>query len=128
MWIFIALAALIVLAALVLAVIKSPAAVGHISEIIVRVKLKLHAKKPEKVLSNLYLPKPDGSTAEIDILFITRQGIIVVENKHYAGYIFGTDTDLHWTVTYKRQSETGKSRVKKIRICHKINQAVGRIM
>ena len=113
-WFLIIPVVLVVLTALVFAFLKSPTAVGHVSEMIVRTKLRMHSEKSEKVLSNLYVPKPEGGTSEIDILFITRKGLIVIENKHYAGYIFGTDTDLHWTVTYKHQTKSGKNQVKKI--------------
>ena len=52
-----------------------------------------------KVLRNVYLPKDNGETSEIDLLFITKVGIFVIESKNYSGYIFGTDTNQKWTVT-----------------------------
>lgn len=50
-------------------------------------------------LRNLYVPHKDGSTAEIDVLFITRQGLFVFESKNYSGWIFGNEKDQYWTQT-----------------------------
>lgn len=52
-----------------------------------------------KVLQNIYIPKSNGETSEIDLLFITKIGIFVIESKNYSGYIFGTDTNQKWTLT-----------------------------
>ena len=51
------------------------------------------------VLQNVYIPKRNGETSEIDLLFITKIGIFVMESKNYSGYIFGTDTNQKWTVS-----------------------------
>ena len=34
----------------------------------------------EKILRNIYIPKDDGSTSEIDVLYISRKGIFVFES------------------------------------------------
>ena len=49
------------------------------------------------ILRNLYLPKDNGETSEIDLLFITQKGIFVIESKNYSGWIFGSDKDQYWT-------------------------------
>ena len=50
----------------------------------------LEKVKGEKLLlTNLYIPKEDGSTTEIDLLMITKSGLFVVESKNYSGWIFG---------------------------------------
>lgn len=54
------------------------------------------------ILSNVYIPKNDGETTEIDVLFITSKGLIVIESKNYKGYIFGSETYKEWTVTLSR--------------------------
>lgn len=41
-----------------------------------------------KVLSNVYIPKEDGETSEIDVMFLTEKGIFVIESKNYSGWIF----------------------------------------
>ena len=48
------------------------------------------------VLRNIYVPKPNGETTEIDVLYITRKGVFVIESKNYSGWIFGKDTDSSW--------------------------------
>ena len=53
-----------------------------------------------KVLRNVYIPKEDGETTEIDLLFITAKGIFVLESKNYSGWIFGSESQHKWTVSF----------------------------
>lgn len=55
-----------------------------------------------KTLYNLYLPWPNGSTAEIDELIISESGIFVLEVKNYGGWIFGDQKNRYWTQTLPR--------------------------
>ena len=48
-------------------------------------------------LRNLYLPRDDGETSEIDLVYITKKGIFVIESKNYSGWIFGNGSDQYWT-------------------------------
>jgi len=50
-----------------------------------------------KVLRNIYVPKDNGETSEIDVVFITQKGIFVIESKNYSGWIFGDEKSLYWT-------------------------------
>ncbi|MBS6763242.1 MAG: NERD domain-containing protein [Clostridium sp.] len=50
-----------------------------------------------KVLRNIYVPKDNGETSEIDVLFITQKGIFVIESKNYSGWIFGDEKAAYWT-------------------------------
>ena len=50
-----------------------------------------------KVLRNVYLPKDDGETSEVDVIFITQKGIFVFESKNYSGWIFGDEKSKNWT-------------------------------
>ena len=52
------------------------------------------------VLRNVYVPmeNPDETT-EIDVLYITRKGVFVIESKNYSGWIFGSEGDRNWTQT-----------------------------
>lgn len=50
-----------------------------------------------KVLRNVYVPKDNGETSEIDVVFITRKGIFVIESKNYSGWIFGDEKSRYWT-------------------------------
>ena len=54
---------------------------------------------PGKVLRNVYIPKANGETTEIDLLYVTAKGIFVIESKNYSGYIFGSEQNQNWTVT-----------------------------
>lgn len=51
-----------------------------------------------KVLRNVYIPKENGETSEIDVLFITQKGIFVFESKNYSGWVFGDEKAAYWTV------------------------------
>ena len=46
-----------------------------------------------KILRNVYIPKDNGETTEIDIVYITQKGIFVIESKNYSGWIFGNEKD-----------------------------------
>lgn len=59
--------------------------------------VKLFGRKG-KVLRNLYVPKDNGETSEIDVVFITRKGIFVIESKNFSGWIFGDEKSAYWTV------------------------------
>ena len=50
-----------------------------------------------KVLRNVYLPKGNGETSEVDVIFITQKGIFVFESKNYSGWIFGDEKSQKWT-------------------------------
>lgn len=50
-----------------------------------------------KLLTNVYLPKKDGTTAEIDLIMIAPTGIYVFESKNYSGWIFGDEASKYWT-------------------------------
>lgn len=41
-----------------------------------------------QILRNVYVPKANGDTSEIDVIFITQKGIFVIESKNYSGWIF----------------------------------------
>ena len=50
-----------------------------------------------KFLFNVYIPKDNGETTEIDVLMISPKGIFVFESKNYSGWIFGSEQDEDWT-------------------------------
>lgn len=39
-----------------------------------------------RVLRNVYVPKDNGETSEIDVVFITQKGIFVIESKNSVGF------------------------------------------
>lgn len=50
-----------------------------------------------KILKNVYIPKDNDETSEIDLLYITQKGIFVIESKNYSGWIFGNLKSQFWT-------------------------------
>ena len=52
-----------------------------------------------RILMNAYIPKADGTTSEIDVLFVTEKGIFVIESKNYSGWIFGSEGQFKWTAS-----------------------------
>lgn len=51
-----------------------------------------------KILRNVYLPKDNGETSELDVIFITQKGIFIFESKNYSGWIFGDEKSKNWTM------------------------------
>ena len=75
------------------------------------------------VLRNVYIPKEDGSTSEIDLMYVTSKGIAVIESKNYSGYIFGNEENANWTVTlYAGKDFLGRNKVEKIKFYNPIKQ------
>lgn len=61
--------------------------------------------EPKFILKNLYVPKDDGKTTEIDLILIHSTGIYVIESKNYKGWIFGNEKDENWTQCLNKGSE-----------------------
>lgn len=75
------------------------------------------------VLRNLYLPKVDGGTSEVDVVLICSKGIFVFESKNYAGWIFGNDKNRYWTVVlFTGRGWSGLNKSKKHRFYNPIWQ------
>ncbi len=52
-----------------------------------------------RYLFNLYIPKENGETTELDVVLLHESGIYVLESKNYSGWIFGTESQKYWTQT-----------------------------
>jgi len=75
------------------------------------------------VLKNVYIPKNDGQTTEIDLLYITEKGIFVIESKNYSGYIFGSEKNRSWTATlYAGKTWLGEKKIEKHRFYNPVWQ------
>lgn len=61
--------------------------------------LQFLEKQGAKFLFNVYIPKENGETTEIDVLMICPRGIFVFESKNYSGWIFGSESQQKWTQT-----------------------------
>lgn len=64
-------------------------------------KLKTH----QRLLTNLYIPKKDGSTTEIDLVLLSETGIYVFESKNYSGWIFGDEKSKNWMQTLQNKQK-----------------------
>ncbi len=72
---------------------------GRYGEYLIYKYLKEYESNGIKFLFNIYVPKSNDETSEIDVLMITHKGIFVFESKNYSGWIFGSDTQKHWYQT-----------------------------
>lgn len=59
----------------------------------------------KKLMTNLYIPKGDGTTTEIDLIMISETGIYVFESKNYSGWIFGDERYKNWTQSLKNKQK-----------------------
>lgn len=73
---------------------------GKVGELYTAKELKLVQLlgRDGKILRNVYIPKDNGETSEIDVLFITQKGIFVFESKNYSGWLFGDEKQYKWTM------------------------------
>jgi len=90
-------------AALLIGLLKSPWAKGHIGELLVRLFAHWQLNKQTyRRLHNVTLNTPDGTT-QIDHVFLSPYGIFVLETKNLSGWIFGSEKQAQWTQKlYKR--------------------------
>lgn len=51
-------------------------------------------------LFNVYIPKKNGQTTEIDVILISSKGIFVFESKNYGGWVLGTENQSEWMQTF----------------------------
>lgn len=72
---------------------------GRYGEYLIYERLKRFEKEGAKFLFNLYIPKENGETTEIDVLMICSKGIFVFESKNYSGWIFGSENQRYWYQT-----------------------------
>lgn len=56
-----------------------------------------------KVLRNVIIPKNDGNTTEIDILYLTPKGFFVIECKNIQAFIVGREFNDNWLVYYTKK-------------------------
>ena len=71
---------------------------GNYGEFLTFVKLEKLGNQ-NKLLTNLYIPRDDGTTTEVDLVMISPTGIYVFESKNYSGWIFGDEKNKNWTQT-----------------------------
>lgn len=60
----------------------------------------------EQIFRNVYLPAYNGETTEIDILVVSKKGILVFENKACHGIIYGDGRNKSWLQYIGNQKNT----------------------
>lgn len=70
--------------------------IGRYGEYLIYRYLKNFEETGAKFLFNVYIPKENGKTTEIDVLMICSKGIFVFESKNYSGWIFGNEAQKNW--------------------------------
>ena len=94
---------------------------GRYGEYLIYKYLKGHEINGAMFLFNVYVPKENGETSEIDVIMIHHKGIFVFESKNYSGWIFGSETQRMWTQTLPK----GRKRSHKESFYNPIIQNVG---
>lgn len=77
----------------------------------------------KRYLFNLYIPKNNGQTTELDVVLLHESGIYVLESKNYGGWIFGAESEKYWTQTLP----AGRGQVQKNRFYNPILQNTGHL-
>lgn len=81
---------------------------GNYGEYLTYKYLRKHEEGGAKFLFNLYLPRDNGETTEIDVLMISSSGLYVFESKNYSGWIFGNEKGKTWTQTLPQGKKSHK--------------------
>ncbi len=77
----------------------------------------------QRYLFNVYVPKANGETTELDVVLLHESGIYVFESKNYSGWIFGTESQKYWTQTLP----SGRGRSQKRQFFNPILQNPGHL-
>ena len=70
---------------------------GKAGEWVVGFALRGLDSREYRVLNDIYLPLPDGTTSQIDHIVVSRYGLFVIETKNYKGWIFCDRDSKVWT-------------------------------
>lgn len=62
-------------------------------------------KGEHRILTNVYLPKENGETTEVDLIYLHETGIYVLESKNYSGWIFGDEKSKYWMQILKNKQK-----------------------
>lgn len=80
---------------------------GHFGEFLTEYALEHGKLGDATVFSNVIVPRSSGptSTSEIDVVMLHEKGVFVIESKNYSGWIFGSEDQRNWTVTFNANSK-----------------------
>ena len=90
----------VVLVAVLLQRGRSPAMKGSRGERMVHTILRKSLPASGYTVLRGVTLRTDGGTTQIDFVVISRFGIFVIETRHLAGWIFGSEHDSHWTQSF----------------------------
>ena len=93
-------AAFVVLMAVV-KVMAHPKFKGWFGECMVAGVLRKLDPRHYRVLNDIYLPRPDGTTTQIDHIVVSPYGVFVIETKTYKGWIFGDANSKVWMQSFR---------------------------
>ena len=91
---------------------------GKYGEYLIYKRLQRLESSGGHFLFNLYIPKSNNETTEIDLLLICSKGLLVFESKNYGGWIFGNEANQNWTQVFPK----GRGRSHKERFYNPIRQ------
>ncbi|MFJ7406496.1 MULTISPECIES: nuclease-related domain-containing protein [unclassified Lysinibacillus] len=73
---------------------------GRYGEYLTSRIIEKYALKSHKQLLNVYIQKKNSNDwTEVDLVYIDRTGLYVIESKNYSGWIFGNENQSQWTQT-----------------------------
>ena len=101
----------------------SPEAIGRAGEKDTSSALSPFKRKGARILRNLYIPVGPRLVTEIDIVMVSTHGVVVIESKNMAGWIFGKENDRQWTQTLP----AGRGKSRKTHFYNPIRQNEGHI-
>jgi len=85
---------------------KIPVWKGSFGEKQVIAQLKKLDPENNILFNDLYIPKKDGASAQVDHILVSNKGLFVIETKNYDGWIFDSESSPNWTqVLYKRRKK-----------------------
>lgn len=59
-----------------------------------------------RVYHDLYIPRENNKTSQVDHIVVSPYGVFVIETKNFQGWIFGNEKSRYWTqVIYKRKEK-----------------------
>ena len=85
----------------VLRLLLVPKFKGWLGERMVAWMLRKLDPRQYRVLNDIYLPRPDGTTTQIDHIVVSPYGVFVIETKTYKGWIFGDANSKVWTQSFR---------------------------
>ena len=84
---------------------NSPQRIGARGERAVQEWLRYGLPAEYRLMNDVYLPLPDGTTTQIDHIVVSQFGVFVIETKNYSGWIFAGADDSQWTqIFYHKKS------------------------